>query len=79
MARTKIIVAPEPGSKRSWTVGASGPSEPVATTRTQAEAIALAREELARLGGGELEIRGRDGRVREARTLGAKENRRSPG
>lgn len=79
MAGIKVIVSPEPGAGKGWIVDQAGPTPPVATLRTQREAIARARDELARLGGGELEIRGRNGRIREARTLGVKENRRSRG
>ena len=79
MAGVKVLVSPESGDGRGWTVAESGSTPPVATLRTQREAITRAREELARLGGGELEIRGRDGRIRESRTLGVKENRQSPG
>lgn len=76
MPNVKMIVAPDRG--RGWTVSRAGDGA-VATARTQRDAVAAAREQLASAGGGELEIRGRDGRIREARTLGAPENRRSPG
>jgi hypothetical protein len=79
VAVTKVLVLPEQGAGRGWVVDVSGPTPPVATFKTQREAIARARQELANLGGGELEIRGRNVRIREARTLGAKENRRSKG
>jgi hypothetical protein len=75
----KVMVAPEPGTRRGWIVDQSGATPPIATLPTQREAIARARQELARLGGGELEIRRPNGRIREARTLGVEENRRSRG
>ena len=46
---------------------------------TQEEAQAEARELLATLGGGELETRGEDGRIRQSWTIGVPENRQSPG
>ena len=64
MAGAKGTVTPGKGEGRGWTVDQSGPTR-------------RASQELARLGGGELEIHGRNGRIREARTLGVKENRRS--
>ena len=79
MAGTKVIVAPQAGAGRGWVFDQAGRTPPIATLRTQREAIARARQEPARLGGGELEIRGRNGRIRDGRTLGVKENPRSKG
>jgi hypothetical protein len=79
MAGIKVTVMPEAGKGRGWVVDMGEPVPPVGTYRTQREAIEKARLQLEALGGGELEIRGRNGRIREARTLGVKENRRSKG
>lgn len=57
----QLTVAPKPGG--GWHV--SGQSQ---TYRTQAEATKAARAELA-AAGGELVIKGRDGRVREQSTI----------
>ncbi len=58
MAPNKVMVTPEKGEGRGWTVDQSSPTPPIGTFRTQREAIV---------------------RARQARTLGAKENRRSKG
>ena len=58
MPRTKVIVAPDNGG--GWIIDQLGPTPPIRTLGTQRDAIARAREELSRLGGGELEIRGRN-------------------
>jgi hypothetical protein len=78
MAAIKVTVVPETGKGRGWVVDIGDPVPPVGTYRTQREAIEKARLQLEALGGGELEVRGRNGRIREARTFGVKENRRSP-
>ena len=54
---TKVIVSPEPGKARACIVGQDGPTPLIATYKTQRDAIARARQELARLGGGELDTR----------------------
>ncbi|MDQ6794317.1 MAG: DUF2188 domain-containing protein [Chloroflexota bacterium] len=62
-------------AKGGWTVegGASG------THKTQAAAIKAARAQLNRTGGGELQIKGRNGRVRAQSTIGRKAPRGSKG
>jgi hypothetical protein len=49
------------------------------TFKTQTDAIRAARTELTRAGGGELVIKGRDGRVREQNTIGRSDPRSSKG
>jgi hypothetical protein len=49
------------------------------TFKTQADAIRAARAELRRSGGGELVIKGRDGKVREQSTIGRPDPRVSLG
>jgi hypothetical protein len=46
---------------------------------TQGDAIAAARRQLEQGGGGELVIKGRDGRVREQNTVGRSDPRSSKG
>ena len=66
MAATKLIVIPQPGvGRRGWIVDQPGSTAPIATLETQGEAITRAREELARLGGGEIEIHLRYGGIRQ--------------
>ncbi|MFL5768549.1 MAG: DUF2188 domain-containing protein [Chloroflexota bacterium] len=49
------------------------------TYKTQAEAQQAARRQLANTGGGELVVKGRDGRVRIQNTIGRPDPRRSKG
>lgn len=64
-------VTPKTGG--GWTVEGGSSTQ---THRTQATAEKAARAELNRTGGGELQIKGRDGTVREQNTIG---RRRSKG
>ena len=74
MATNRRTVTPKAGG--GWTVGGgkAGKSYP-----TQAEAAKVARQELLRSGGGELAIKGRDGKVRDQNTIGRKDPRKSKG
>ena len=68
----KVIVAPAP-AEPGWIVDTSGPDEPeqpIARRPRLHDAVARARYVLRNLGGGVLEIRGRNGRVRGLMTLG---------
>lgn len=57
-----------------WKILATGASEPVATTETQEEAIALAtRMQYDDPEGGEVLIHGRDGTIRERNTINRKD------
>jgi hypothetical protein len=49
------------------------------TFRTQSEAEQAARRQLGMTGGGELIVKGRDGRVRLQNTIGRSDPRRSKG
>ncbi len=60
-------VAPRPGG--GWSNTRNDANRASSNHRTQAEAIAAAREMLGNQGGGELSIRGRDGRVRDKDTV----------
>ncbi|MCO5217087.1 MAG: DUF2188 domain-containing protein [Thermomicrobiales bacterium] len=63
-----------------WNVKAEGEDTPVAQTRTQKEAIDAARQMLMDNPiGGEIMIHGRDGRIRDNRTINRKDNPYSKG
>jgi hypothetical protein len=70
-------VTPKAGG--GWTVEAGGPSIIKSTYKTQAEAEAAARADLLGSGGGELAVKGDDGRVRSQDTIGRKDPRGSKG
>ena len=61
------IVQPNP--EGGWDVTARDAHRASAHTTTQAEAITRAREIVTNLGGGEVEIRGRNGRIRDVDTI----------
>jgi hypothetical protein len=63
-----------PKSGGGWQM--SGRSQ---TYKTQIEAARAAREALMKSDGGELVIKGRDGKIREQNTIGRKDPRRSKG
>ena len=71
MAANRRTVTPAGDS--GWTVDGQG------SYRTQEEAVAAAREELLASGGGELLVKGTDGRVRSQDTIGRADPRSSPG
>lgn len=63
-----------------WNIKAEGQDTPVAQTRTQKEAIDAARQMLMDNPiGGEIMIHGRDGRIRDNRTINRKDNPHSKG
>ena len=68
----RVTVGPTSGG--GWQV--SGQSQ---TYKTQSEAARAAREALMKSDGGELVIKGRDGKVREQNTIGRKDPRMSKG
>ena len=68
------IVTPRSGG--GWSVGGGSRSKDY---RTQAEAGEAARSELLATGGGELVVKGRDGKVREQSTIGKADPRDSTG
>jgi hypothetical protein len=74
MAATRRTVTPK--AEGGWTVD-GGPGGQ--THRTQAAAAKAARADLMRSGGGELVIKGRDGKVRDQSTVGGKDPRKSKG
>jgi hypothetical protein len=53
-----------PAGDQGWTIDGQG------SYRTQEEAIADARQQLLSTGGGELVIKGTDGRIRQQDTVG---------
>lgn len=67
----RVTVGPKTGGR--WQV--SGDSE---TYKTQREGELAARKQLAN-GGGELVVKGRDGRIRMQNTIGRPDPRRSKG
>ena len=68
----RVTVGPKTGG--GWQV-----SRDDQTFRTQAEAEQAARQQLTSSGGGELVVKGRDGRVRMQNTVGQPDPRRSKG
>lgn len=67
-----VTVGPRSGG--GWQVSGDGTNY-----RTQAEAIAAARRRVLGSGGGELVVKGRDGRIRMQNTIGRADPRRSKG
>lgn len=65
--RNERHVTPHP--EGGWKVDAPDSSRASARTDTQAEAIDRAREIVGGLGGGEVVIHGRDGRIRDSDTV----------
>jgi len=61
----------------SWEVRTPGASRASATTGTQAEAIARAREILSRDGGGELQVRSLKGTIRAQDSIAPQNDPRS--
>ncbi|MFL5687153.1 MAG: DUF2188 domain-containing protein [Chloroflexota bacterium] len=68
----RVTVGPKTGG--GWQV--SGDSQ---SYKTQAEGQQAARKQLATSGGGELIVKGRDGRIRMQNTIGRADPRRSRG
>jgi hypothetical protein len=58
-----------PSHKGGWDIEKPGASRKSAHYDTQAEAVDRAREILHNAGGGELNVHGRDGRIREKDTI----------
>ena len=74
MAATRRTITPK--AEGGWTVD-GGPGGQ--THRTQAAAQKAARADLMRSGGGELVLKGRDGKVRDQSTIGRKDPPKSKG
>jgi hypothetical protein len=74
MAANRRTVTPK--AQGGWTVD-GGPGGQ--THRTQAAAAKAARADLNKSGGGELLIKGRDGKVRAQSTIARKDPRKSKG
>jgi uncharacterized protein YegP (UPF0339 family) len=67
------------GSDGGWAVVEPGSTPSTVAAATQAEAVEMAREIIRDAGGGELTIRGRDGRIRDQNTVpGPTEDNRPP-
>lgn len=60
------FVSPHNGG---WANQPAGASRPASVHRTQQEAIEAARQTLQNSGGGELNVQGRDGRIRSKDTI----------
>jgi hypothetical protein len=75
---TKVIVGPA-RNVTGWAVSEEGRSRPPEVHALKSAAVRAGKELVLALGGGELEIRRRDGTIEEARTIDHPENRRSPG
>jgi hypothetical protein len=74
MAANRRTVGPQSGG--GWRItGGSAAGQ----FRTQAEAQRAARQELLSSGGGELVVKGRDGKVRSQSTIGLRDPRRTKG
>lgn len=67
MAPNKRIVAPRPDGK--WEVTKPGSERASGVFDRQSDAIDRGREIVGNTGGGELQIRGRDGRIRDSDTI----------
>lgn len=67
-APRRPIITVEPTGEGGWDVKGLSATRRIGT---QAEAIAVARRELMSRGGGELRIKGRDGRIRDQSTIGS--------
>jgi Uncharacterized protein conserved in bacteria (DUF2188) len=65
-----------PAKSGGWQV-TGGPKD--SHTGTQQEGIAQARRELTQTGGGELQIKGRDGKVRDQNTIGRRDPEKTKG
>jgi hypothetical protein len=67
MAPNRRIVTPRP--EGGWQVTKPGADRASAVTPTQGQAIDRARQILQNDGGGELQIRGRNGQIRDSDTV----------
>jgi Uncharacterized protein conserved in bacteria (DUF2188) len=65
--QNRRIVQPQPDGR--WEVTKPGSSRASVVTDTQRQAIDAGRPIVANAGGGELQIRGRDGRIRDSDTV----------
>ena len=65
---TKVIVGPDRASS-GWSVVIDGSARAITRIVKKKVAVQIALDELARLGGGELEVRSLDGRVLDVRTI----------
>jgi len=72
MARSTKTVGPKSGG--GWQV--SGESR---SFKTQADAVTAACKDLLKSGGGELQVKGRDGKVRAQSTIGRPDPRSTKG
>ena len=68
----RVTVGPKAGG--GWQVSGG-----IGIFETQRDAMAAARRELETSGGGELVVKGRDGRIRLQNTIGRADPRRSKG
>lgn len=74
MAANRRTVGPKSGGGWQVSGGTAG-----GQFRTQAEAERAARQELLSSGGGELVVKGRDGKVRSQNTIGRHDPRKTKG
>jgi hypothetical protein len=73
MAANRRTVGPKNGGGWQVTGGSAG------DFRTQGEAVMSARHDLLASGGGELVVKGRDGKVRAQDTIGRRDPRKTKG
>jgi hypothetical protein len=74
MAANRRTVGPKPGGGWQLSGGTAG-----GQFQTQAEAEGAARQELLSAGGGELVVKGRDGKIRSQSTIGRRDPRKTKG
>jgi len=74
MAANRRTIGPKSGG--GWQISGGSAASPF---RTQAEAERAARLELLSSGGGELVVKGRDGKVRSQSTISQRDPRRTKG
>jgi hypothetical protein len=67
------------GPKKSGGWEVSGTAVKPVAAKTQTAGVAEARRQLARTGGGELKVKGRDGKIRDTTTIARKDPRKTKG
>ena len=74
-ARNTRTVGPKKGG--GWEV--SGTAVKPVAAKTQTAGVAEARRQLAKTGGGELKVKGRDGKIRDTTTIARTDPRKTKG
>lgn len=68
-----------PSPKGGWDVKKPGARRASAHAKTQREAVGRAKEIVSRLGGGEVRVHGKDGRIRDSDTVAPSRDPNPPG